>query len=89
MFNFPLLITVIVNGRWSSLLRRLEVGLNLVTCAALAWTVLDGPVFSARASDRTVRFFLVLIVALTLINVGIKLFRSVRPAPSHRIQARR
>jgi hypothetical protein len=79
LMNVPILITVLVNGRWPALLRRIQMGLELVTCAALAWTVLDGPVFMASSSDRTFKFFLVLIVAFTLISIGIKLHRSVRP----------
>jgi len=79
--NIPLLIVVIVQGRWSPAMRRVETGLSLATCAAMTWTVLDGPVFMASSSDRTVKFFMVLIVAVTLINLGIKLYRNVRPTP--------
>ena len=76
-----------MHGRWSAILRRIELGLSLVTCAALAWTVLDGPVFMAASSDRTVKFFLVLIVVFTLLDIGVKLYRSVRPTPNYQIQA--
>lgn len=82
MLNIPLFITVIVMGRSPTILRRIETGLTLVLCAALAWTVLDGPVFMAPASDQTVKFFLVLIVVITLISMGIKLHRRVRPRPN-------
>ncbi|MCY7353560.1 MAG: hypothetical protein LH470_00435 [Lysobacter sp.] len=82
LLNIPVFIAVIVSGRWSATMRRIQDGLGLVTCAVLAWTVLDGPVFLAPSSDRTVKFFLVLIVAFTLINMGIKLHRSVRPTPN-------
>lgn len=87
LLNIPLFITVLVNGRWSAILRRLEIGLSLITCAALTWTVLDGPAFMAASSDRTFKFFLVLIVAFTLIDIGIKLRRSVRPTPNQQVQA--
>ena len=82
----PLLATVVVKGRWSALLRRLDVGLSLATCAAMAWTVLDGPVFMTAESDRTVKFIMVLIAVFVLIDLGVKLVRSVRPAPDQRIQ---
>jgi len=85
--NIPLMITVIVNGRWSAMARRIEIGLGLLTCAAMMWTVLDGPVFMARASNGAFKFFLVLIAAFTLINYGIKLHRSVRPAPNQQGQS--
>lgn len=87
LLNIPLFITVIVNGRRSALMRRMEVGLSLVLCAVMAWTVLEGPVFMAPESDRTAKFFLVLIVAVTLLGMGIKLYRSVRPTPNLQIQA--
>jgi len=87
LLNIPLFIAVIVQGRWPAILRRIETGLGLVTCATLAWTVLDSPVFMATSSDRTVKFCIVLIVAFTLINLCIKLYRSVRPTPSYQIHA--
>jgi hypothetical protein len=87
LLNIPLLIAVIVNGRWSATLRRVETGLSLVDCAVLAWTVLGGPIFIAPASDQTAKLIIVLIVAFTLIHIGAKRYRSVRPMPSWRIQA--
>jgi len=84
--NIPLMITVIVNGHWSVITRRIEIGLGLLTCAAMMWAVLDGPVFMARASDGLVKSLLVLITVFTLINYGIKLHRSVRPAPDRQGQ---
>ncbi len=82
VLNIPLWITVIVKGRWSAAMRRLEVGLSLVDCAVLVWTVVDGPVFLTPASDQMFKLILVLIVAFTLVSLGIKLHRSVRPTPS-------
>jgi len=83
----PILGTVIVNGRWSALLRRIETGLALATSAALLWTALDGPVFLAPASDRTTKFLLVLIAAFTLISLVIGQVRRVRPTPDQRLRA--
>lgn len=87
MLNIPLFITVIVNGRWSVLMRRIEMGLSLIICAAMVWTVLDGPVFMSSNSDQMVKFFLVLIVAFTLMSIGIKWYRKVKPTPNYHIQA--
>jgi hypothetical protein len=72
----------IVKGQWSDLLRRLETGLGWALCAAMAWTVVDGPVFMASASVGMVKFFLVLAIAFTLIDFAIKRYRQVRPAPN-------
>ncbi|NTX58090.1 hypothetical protein [Myxococcus sp. CA039A] len=84
LINVPMWLAVIVSGRWSTGMRRLETGLSLLTCAVMAWTVLDGPVFRTEVSDRTVRFCLVLIIASVLLHYGIRMFRTVRPAPSLR-----
>ena len=82
VLNIPFFITVIVMGRRPPLLQRIETGLSLVTCAVLAWTVLDGPVFMTPVSDATAKFFVVLIIAFTLIAIAIKLHRKVKPAPN-------
>jgi hypothetical protein len=78
----PLYAMAIVQGQWSDLLRRIETGLGWALCAAMAWTVVDGPVFMASASDGMVKFFLVLAIAFTLIDFAIKRYRQVRPAPN-------
>lgn len=83
LLNIPLFITVIVRGRWSALLRRLEMGLGLATSAVMVWTVVDGPIFIAPSGDRTAKFFMGLIVVFSLIAIGIELYRSVRPAPNY------
>lgn len=82
LLNVSLYLAVLVNGRWSPLLRRIENVLSLVTCAVLVWTVLSGPVFMAPASDGMFKFIVTLIVAFTLLYMGIKLHRSVRPTPA-------
>lgn len=83
LLNIPLFITVIVRGRWSALLRRLEMGLGLATSTVMVWTVLDGPIFATPGGDRTAKFFMVLIVVFSLMAVGVELYRSVRPAPNY------
>ena len=87
MLNIPMLITVIVSMRWSTTLRRTRQWLSLATCAVMAWVVVDGPVFLASNSDRTVKLVMALTVVFTLIDMAIKLHRSVRPAPSQQVRA--
>jgi hypothetical protein len=84
LLNIPLFLTVIVRGRRSAIQRRIEIGHILVLCAVMAWTVLDGPVFMAPSGDRAVKSYLVLIIAFTLISIGLQLRRSIRPAPNQR-----
>lgn len=81
LLNIPLLATVIAKGRWSPILRRLELLLGMATCAVLAWTVLDGPVFMTQASDKTFKGCVLLIIACTLISTVVRAYRRVQPAP--------
>lgn len=79
--NVPLFVSALVTGRRSNAMRRVEVELSLVTCAVLAHTVMAGPVFEAESSDRMAKSILVLIVAMTLLELWVQMRRSVRPAP--------
>ena len=82
LFNIPVFIAVIVKGRWTTTLRRIETGSSLVTCAVLAWTVMNGPVFMTPVSDGTAKFLVVLIIAFTLIAMAVKSHKKVVPAPN-------
>lgn len=82
LLNIPLFIAVIVTGRWTALMRRLEIALALAGCAFFAWTVFDGPITRSPASDAMVKLSLMLIIGITLITRGVQLFRGVRPAPN-------
>ena len=82
LLNIPMHIAVIVQGRWTPRMRSMQTALALITCAVMAWTVADGPVFSTPVSDRTVKSFLVLIIAVTLVDMAIKRYRRVEPTPN-------
>lgn len=82
LLNMPLFLAVMVKGRWSPLLRRLEMALTLATCVAMLWTVAGGPIVLAEGSDRTIKFIMVLITITALFDIAIKLYRRVRPAPN-------
>lgn len=81
LLNLPLFAAVMARGRWSPLLRRLELGLGLLTCAAMIWTVLDGPAFMAQASDGAFKGLVVLVILYSLIHMAVISYRSVRPMP--------
>lgn len=89
LLNIPVFVAVIAMGRWTAVMRRIETVLSLVTCAVLAWTVLDGPVFMTEKSDKTAKFFVALIVAYVLLHFAITAYRSVRPMPNQRLQSHR
>jgi hypothetical protein len=81
LLNIPMLVGVIVQGRWSPLMRRVQTTLGLVTCAVMVWTITDGPVFVATVSDQTAKFLLALLVVFMLADLGITRYRRVRPTP--------
>jgi hypothetical protein len=80
--NIPLLAAAIVMGRWTAVLRRVQTAGSLATCAAMAWVVAGGPIFIRPASDSMTKGLMVLIIALTLLVLGIRLHRNVKPTPS-------
>jgi hypothetical protein len=80
--NIPIFVIAIVQGRWSPMLRKTSSALSLVLCAVMAWVALGGPVFMAAAGDQVFRFFLLLLVVVTLVDVAVKAHRQVRPAPN-------
>jgi len=79
--NIPIMITVIVQGRRSAAIQRLETVLALLTCLLMVWTVLDGPAFMTPVSDRTFKTLLLLLTAMSLIQLGFERYRRVRPRP--------
>jgi hypothetical protein len=87
LLNVPLLLGVIVQGRWSPLSRRLQLGLALVTCAAMTWAIAGGPIFVATASDWAAKVALGLLVAFTLVDLAIKRYQRVRPMPDPLLHA--
>lgn len=84
--NIPLAIAMIMSGRRSAIMQRIEMGLSLLTCAATIWTIADGPIFMSPNSDQTAKLFMTLIAALALIDTGRKLYRRVKPTPDGQIQ---
>ncbi|MGA9334297.1 MAG: hypothetical protein WBV39_08475 [Rudaea sp.] len=81
LLNVPLFVTVVVQGRWSAPLRRLDTVLCLVTCVAMVWTILDGPIVMTATSDHMAKVLMALVVAVVLIDRGIKMRRHVNPTP--------
>lgn len=79
--NLPLFGAVMVKGLWTPGLRRLQLALTLATCAAMLWTVLDGPVFMAAASDQVAKPLLVLITLASLLELGRQRYRSLNRTP--------
>ena len=87
LLHVAMLIVALASGRWTALLRRIELAANLAWCAVLAWIILDGPVVVAPGGDRVVKPILALLIVVSLFDVGLKLYRRVQPGPDLRGQA--
>jgi|APFre7841882724_1041349.scaffolds.fasta_scaffold26080_2 hypothetical protein len=81
LLNIPILATVVVQGRWSAGMRRFATAMGLATCAAMVWTIVDGPVLMTPSGDGTAKGLMGLIVAISLLGYAIQAYRRVRPAP--------
>lgn len=79
--NIPLLAAAIVIGRWTAMMRRVQTIGSLATCAAMAWAVAGGPIFIRSAADSMTKGLMLLVIVLTLLDLGIKLYRQVKPTP--------
>jgi hypothetical protein len=72
-------LVVTIHGRWRSVTRQLELALGFSTCAVLTWVLFAGPVYPDPDSDRTAKFWVAIIVALSLIDLMFKARRMLRP----------
>lgn len=81
LFNVPMLLIALARGRWPASLQRMQWVLVPLTCAAMLWTVFDGPMMMTERSDRVAKFCLAMITAVSLIDVAVKALRRVKPAP--------
>lgn len=80
--NVPLFVSAIATGRRPATMRRVELELGLITCAMLAWTILDGPVLVAPHADRTAKSLIAFVGAISLASFALEARRVVRPAPN-------
>lgn len=79
--NIPLLAAAIVIGRWTAMMRCVQTVGSLATCVAMAWAVAGGPIFIRPAADSMVKGLMLLIIVLALLDLGIRLYRRVKPTP--------
>jgi hypothetical protein len=82
VLTVPMTVTMILSGRRSVIMRRIEAAMSLAFFAVLVWTILGGPVFVGPTGDRALKGFLVVIAAVAMVDLVNKLSRGLRPAPS-------
>lgn len=82
VLNIPFFFAVMIQGRWTALLKRIETGLSLLTCAVMTWTIADGAMMMSPTSDSTAKLIMGLIVVFSLITMAVQLLRQVKPSPN-------
>ncbi|THD79339.1 MAG: hypothetical protein E7812_09700 [Phenylobacterium sp.] len=73
--QFLVCAAALVAGRWTRRTRELNAVFGAGVCAVLAWFVVAGPIFTAKAADDTTKGVVGLVVLLWLISLGIGLYR--------------
>jgi hypothetical protein len=68
---------VLVRGRWRRRTRELNALASAALCALLAWFVAAGPIFRAKPTDDLTKALLCAVVLVTLISLGVTLYRQV------------
>lgn len=81
LLNVPILIALIVKGRWSTTLRLLFDVLGVLLCAVAAWALFDGPIFRVPAADSAMKLALLVTIIWTLVAYGLRWSRRVKPRP--------
>ena len=62
-------------GRWSRKTRQLNDVFSAALCGVLAWFVVAGPIFETKVADEITKLILCLVVLISLISLGINLYR--------------
>ena len=86
LLYIPFYIAVLVKGRHTPMLRRIETASSLLTCAVMLWAIMDGPIFMTATSDGVTKSLLLLIVIFSLSVMAIMRFRTVKPTPDQQVQ---
>ena len=75
-------LVVTIHGRWRPVTRNIEVALGFLTCAVLTWVLFAGPVYPSPDADRTAKFLVAFIVAVSLIDLLFKARRLLQQRPA-------
>ena len=77
--QFLVCVVALKEGRWNRRTRLLNDGFAAALCGVLAWFVVAGPIFQAKFADDMTKLLVCLTVLLSLISLGINLYRQ----PAH------
>ena len=73
--SFATLASVYVQGRWTPLTRKLEIGFSAAFLALLAWWLAAGPMFQAKATDDGARGAIALVIVFIAIDLVVRIRR--------------
>ena len=62
---------LVVKGRWTARLRRIDAALGLAICGVMTWAIVAGPVYTARAADEAAKGISALIVLVSLVGLAV------------------
>ncbi len=69
---------VLIRGRWQPLSRWLQIGLEILTLALLAWMLIGGPLLSWTALEPVATLVISIVLAVAAIDVVVQIFRQIR-----------
>lgn len=78
LLQIPLQVAAVIHGARVGLWRWLHIGLSVLTCLALGWSLLDGPVVRGAASNAFIRLAFSIVIAMTLLDLGRQAWQSRR-----------
>jgi hypothetical protein len=74
-------IALLVAGRWTPLLRKLSIAVDVAWIALLVWWLLAGPIFATAAADDVTKGCLVLLILICALDVVLTVRRTTRAIP--------
>lgn len=80
-------IALIIQGRWSPTLRRVDMVLAVAVSVLLVWNSAAGNIFASTATDQFVKMIIGLIVFFTLLDKGMALYRELQRSYSPKLTA--
>ena len=73
--GIALMVVLIVEGRWRSLTRRVDMWSKVAACLLLAWFVFGGRIFVTEAADQMTKGVLLLIILLIAGQIAVYVWR--------------
>jgi hypothetical protein len=69
---------VLIRGSWQPLSRWLQIGLEILTLALLAWMLVGGPLLAWTALEPVATLIVSIVLAVATIDVVVQIFRQIR-----------